>query len=198
MKTVRAALNSPYFFWALLALPSLPMLAALGGDDPRVYHRLLHPTGEFAARFLILSLMVTPLMMALPGWRGPRWLRARRRYLGVASFGYAALHTVFYLIDEGAAAFAAHELARTAIWSGWAASLIFVPLAATSFDGAVRALGPGWKAVQRWVYPAALLTLLHWATLRHGLAPALVHFAPLAALEAFRVWRNATRRRAAA
>lgn len=36
----------------------------------------------------------------------------RRRYLGVAALGYAALHTVFHLIDEGAIAFTSGETSK--------------------------------------------------------------------------------------
>lgn len=184
-----AFLNSPYVFWLLLCLPALPMLAELGGDDPKVYHHLLHPTGEFSARFMIVALAVTPLVLMFPGWRGPRWLMKRRRYLGVAAFGYAALHTVFYLIDKGSFGTVLAEAARAGIWTGWLAFLIFVPLAVTSTDGWVAALGPRWKMLQRWVYAAALFTLAHWLFVTHGPAAALVHATPLILLEGYRVWR---------
>lgn len=71
----------------------------LTSGDPKAVQGLLHPTGEFAARFMIVVMMITPLMMLFKGWRGPRWLMKRRGYLGVAAFGYAALHTGLYLID---------------------------------------------------------------------------------------------------
>jgi DMSO/TMAO reductase YedYZ heme-binding membrane subunit len=46
-----------------------------------------------------------------------------------------------------------------------------------------------WKQLQRFVYPAALLTLLHWIFVHNDFGPALVNFAPLAALEIYRVWK---------
>ena len=56
--------NSPYTFWLLLALPSFGMIAgAFSGDD---LEHLLHPTGEFAARFMIIAMMLTPLKMLFP------------------------------------------------------------------------------------------------------------------------------------
>jgi sulfoxide reductase heme-binding subunit YedZ len=189
-------LNNPYVFWAILSIPAIPMLADLmTSDNPRIIHILVHPTGEFAARFLIIALMITPLMILLPQWRGPRWLMRRRRYIGVAAFGYAAAHTVFYLIDKGVIAITSAVLARTVIWTGWAAFLIFVPLAVTSTDGWVRRLGTSWKPLQRWVYAAAALTLLHWAVLHNwgGSVPALIHFGPLIALQAYRIWWNFNR-----
>ena len=50
---------------------------------------------------MIIAMMATPLTLLLPGWRGPRWLTRRRRYLGVAAFAYALAHTLLYLVDEG-------------------------------------------------------------------------------------------------
>ena len=196
MSTVKSILNHPYAFWALLSLPAVPMIAGMASGDPKALHGLLHPTGEFAARFMIITLMITPLMMLFKGARWPRWMMKRRRYLGVAAFAYAALHTVLYLIDEGAIAFTGGEISKLYIWTGWLAFLIFVPLAVTSTDGWIRKLGRGWNTLQRFVYGAAVLTLLHWAALHNlgGIGAALVHFGPLAFLEAYRVGRTIRRR----
>ncbi|MEO1550317.1 MAG: ferric reductase-like transmembrane domain-containing protein [Pseudomonadota bacterium] len=183
---------SPYWLWVLLALPALGMAASLAASptDPEVFHDLLHPTGEFSARFMIIAMLASPLVLLLKGWRGPQWLKRNRRYFGVAAFGYALLHTVIYLIDEGSAASILADLPKLYIWTGWLAFAIFIPLAVTSMDYFVRRMGPSWKTLQRTTYGAAVLTLLHWASLHDwgGLGPALVHFVPLAALEAYRVW----------
>lgn len=180
--------NSPYTFWALLALPSIGMIAsALDGGD---LEGLLHPTGEFAARFMIIAMMLTPLKMLFPKSRAIQWLMRRRRYLGVAAFGYAALHTLYYVIDLGTMSAILREFTELGIWTGWLAFLIFVPLALTSNDFSVKAMGPGWKALQRFTYLAAVATLAHWVFLEYEFGPALAHFGPLAALEAYRVWRN--------
>jgi len=181
----------PYFLWLVLAsLAILMTYNALTSTDPRVFHILVHPSGETSARLLIITMMATPLAMLLKGWRGPQWLKRNRRYFGVAAFGYALLHTVFYLIDKGSTATVLAEVPRFYIWTGWIAFLIFVPLALTSMDYFVRRMGTWWKWLQRWTYAAAVLTLLHWAALNDwgGVAPALVHFGPLIALEAYRVW----------
>ncbi|XYK79017.1 MAG: sulfite oxidase heme-binding subunit YedZ [Labrenzia sp.] len=192
---LKLVLNHPYSFWALLSLPAIPMIAGLTSGDPDAIQALLHPTGEFSARFMIITMMITPLTMLLRGWRGPIWLRKRRRYLGVAAFLYAALHAGLYLVDEGKIAFTSAELSKTYIWSGWLAFLIFVPLAVTSTDGWVRRLGPRWKVLQRTIYAAAVLTLLHWASLHDwgGIGLALVHFLPLGVLEAYRLWSRVIR-----
>lgn len=182
---------SPYWLWLLLAVPAIFILNdAFTSDNRRILHILVHPTGEFAARFMIISMMATPLAMLFKGWRGPRWLVKNRRYFGVAAFGYAALHTLFYLMDKGSLDRIILELPRFYIWTGWLAFVIFLPLAATSMDYFVRLLGPRWKSLQRWVYAAAVLTLLHWASLHNwnGWPPALMHFGPLILLTLYRLW----------
>lgn len=185
------AATSPYLTWAVLASLGIMMtFTALTSDDPRIFHQLVHPSGETSARLLIVLMMATPLAMLLKGWRGPQWLKRNRRYLGVASFGYALLHTIFYLLDKASLTTVVDELPRLYIWTGWIAFIIFVPLALTSMDYFVRKMGKWWKWLQRWTYAAAVLTLVHWAALHEwsGAAPALVHFGPLIALEAYRVW----------
>ncbi len=181
---------SPYLLWALLALPAVGILNdVVSSDDARILHSLLHPTGEFAARFMIIAMMATPLMYLFKGWRGPRWLVKNRRYFGVAAFGYAALHTAFYLGSEPWADVVA-DFTKLEIWSGWLAFAIFIPLAATSMDSAVRKMGTAWKSLQRWTYGAAVLTLIHWASLHDWRSPwaAIIHFAPLALLTLYRLW----------
>ena len=130
MKTLRNVLNSPYFFWALLSILAILMLnRALTSANPEVFHRLLHPSGEFSARFMIICMMLTPLAMLFPARKWILWLQQRRRYLGVAAFAYALLHTVFYIIDLGALAPILGDALKLGIWTGWLAFFIFVPLA---------------------------------------------------------------------
>ncbi|MFW2543234.1 sulfite oxidase heme-binding subunit YedZ [Primorskyibacter sp. 2E107] len=189
---------NPYWLWALLALPPLYWsYQALSSDNARIIHILVHPTGEWSARLLIITMMATPLVMLFKGWRGPQWLKKNRRYLGVAAFGYAALHTLFYLTDKGSLDTIVAEVPRFYIWTGWIAFTIFIPLAITSMDYFVRVMGPRWKTVQRFTYAAAVLTLLHWASLHNWGHPmgAVVHFAPLAALEVYRIWYWVNKRR---
>lgn len=182
---------SPYWLWALMAIPALPMvLGTFTSDDARIFHKLVHPSGEFAARFLIITLMITPLSMLFKGRAWTNWLRKNRRYFGVAAFFYALLHTVYYMIDKSGLDPILSDLPKTYIWTGWIAFAIFVPLALTSTDNAVRQMGTAWKALQRWTYVAAIFTLVHWAALHDwgGVAPAMVHFGPLIALSLYRLW----------
>ena len=179
-----------YGLWALLAAPSVPMMIGLwtGGTQPDV---LLHPTGEFAARFMIIALALTPLRLMFPKVRWLAWLFRRRRALGVAAFGYATLHTVLYLVDMETLRSVLAEFWALGIWTGWAAFAIFLPLAATSNEFSTRRLAKSWKLLHRTVYGAAALTLIHWIFVQNNLGPALVHFIPLAALEVYRVAKQA-------
>jgi sulfoxide reductase heme-binding subunit YedZ len=188
MATFRSFLGSKLFLWALLALPALPMVrdylaGAWAGD-------LLRPSGEWSARLIILALMLTPLSMLFGRQAWIQWLIRRRRAVGVAGFLYALLHLFFYLVDMGTLANVLAEIGALGIWTGWAAFLLFLPLALTSNDASMRALRKGWKKLQRLAYPAAALTLLHWMFVHDDVAAALVSFAPLAALETWRLFQG--------
>lgn len=181
---------STLVLWVVLALPALPLISPLFGDDPKAFHRLLSPTGEWAARFLIIGMMASGLMLLFKGKSWPRWLLHHRRDIEVAAFLYAALHLLVYLIDRGTLARIVEQLGQVRIWTGWLAFLIFVPLAVTSNNAAQRRLHAGWKLLQRAAYPAAVLVLFHWAAMKDwgSWPPALIHFGPLIALWAYRAW----------
>lgn len=201
MSIFMTLLNSRAFIWTLLALPSLGFMAALingvtGPNGEPATHFLLHPTGEFSARFMIIAMILTPMRMLFPGSGFWRWMMKRRRYFGVAAFAYAAFHTVLYILDLGTLRAVLGEFFLFGIWTGWLAMFIFIPLAVTSNDHYVRRMGPRWKTLQRWVYPAAVATLLHWMFVHNDFGPALVHFVPLAGLEIYRIWKNNSRRAA--
>ncbi len=182
-------LNAQLTFWVVLALPAVPLLHQLLFGN---IHRLLAPSGLYAVRFLIATLLIAPLALLFPGVALLRWLKKRRRALGVASFGYAALHTLAYVLDEGAAAAMLAALPDPAIWTGWLAFLILFALAAISNDAALRRLGPWWKPVQRLAYLAAVLVAVHWVSLQYHFGPMLVHFLALAVLSLWRLgrWRK--------
>ncbi|MBG6142861.1 sulfoxide reductase heme-binding subunit YedZ [Labrenzia sp. EL_142] len=186
----KTVLNSRIFLWTLLAIPSIPMILALANgavseDGRPATEFLLHPTGEFAARFMIIS----PFRLMFPKNGFWFWMVRRRRYFGVAAFAYAAFHTVLYLIDMGSLQAVLGEFLAFGIWTGWLAFFIFVPMAVTSNDASVRRLGRFWKPLQRFGYLAAVATLLHWMFVHNEFGPALVHFVPLALLETYRISR---------
>jgi sulfoxide reductase heme-binding subunit YedZ len=188
--TLTAYRPSTLILWVVLSIPGAMILPGLLDGDAQAFHRLLHPTGEWAARFMILGMMASGLMLLFKGRVWPRWLLHHRRDIEVAAFLYAALHTLVYVIDRGSLERVLAALPHTDIWTGWLAMLLFVPLAVTSNNASQRWLHAGWKVMQRLAYPAAVLVLLHWAALHNwnSWVPAAVHFAPLAALSAYRLW----------
>lgn len=195
----RLSFLNPYWLWAVLALPALGMIDPFFGEETRALRGVIHGSGEFAARFMIISMMATPLLLLTKGSGFARWLKKNRRYFGVAAFAYAAVHTLAYVMAEGTLARVLNEATEFDMLMGWLAFAVFIPLAATSMDYAVRKMGLWWKPLQRWTYAAAVLTLLHWAALHNwgSWPPAAVHFAPLAALTVYRLWWTYLRKRPA-
>lgn len=182
---MRTIINSKYWIWLILALPGLLMLRAWfsGAADAL---DLLHPTGETSVRLMVAALCLGPLSALLKPRAWLRWLAARRRWIGVAAFGYALAHLIFYGIDLGTFADIWAEAGEHAIWTGWAALLAMVIPAATSSDLAMRLLRAGWKRVQRFAYPAAFFTVLHWGLIESNWIPALLHIAPVVVLNLLR------------
>ena len=186
---LRRLIDSPYPLWLLLALPGAVIIGryAMGAT---FYGEVVLATGDLSAKLLIAAMAVTPLTLMFPGRPWVRWLLRRRRYLGVAAFGYAALHTVVYLFRKGTFALILAEGVEPGLLAGWIALAIFVPLAITSNDAAVRRLRRLWKRLHRWVYAAAVLTFAHWVIEAYDPVPGLIHLAVLAALEGFRLWKT--------
>lgn len=179
-------LNSLPVFWILLSVPAILQLRGYWAGEI-IAMDMLHPTGEFSARFMIIALMITPLSVIFGNRRWIGWLMKRRRSFGVAAFAYALLHLIFYIIDMEAMEPILAEFWAPGIWTGWAALLLFVPLAVTSNNASMRRLKQGWKRLQRLAYFAALLTLAHWLLIHDGVAGALAYFVPLLLLQLLRV-----------
>ena len=164
--------------WLVLALPAALMVGRFVSGEALAMD-LYHPSGEMSVRLMVLALLPGPLADAFGPNRFLRVWLAIRRNLGVAAFGYAALHLAIYALDMQQLSAMLAELPIPGIWTGWLALLTMAIPAAISFDAAMRRLGRRWKTLQRLVYPAALLSLVHWLLLDWARGPALVHLAPL-------------------
>ncbi len=176
--------------YALLSLPAMAMLYAVVFGDS-VSSDMLHGSGEFSARLMIIALMATPLRLVFANAPWSAWLIRQRRAIGVCAFGYAALHAVFYVIDMALLEDMLAEITALGIWTGWLAFLVFTPLALTSNDWSLRKLGRRWKLLHRTVYIAAVATLVHWVFVHNNAVAAWLHFTPLILLEMFRVYKTA-------
>lgn len=179
--------------WLLLALPGIAIvLRWIFTPDTYGYGHALAQSGDWSIWLLMVTLAVTPLRLAFGRHNWVRWVARHRRDLGVASFCYAVAHTVFYLWRKGSISLVINELGELYIVLGWVALILFVPLAATSSDRAVRALKRSWNRLHRLVYPAAVLAFLHWALSAFDPTTAMIHIGIMTAIE---VWRVALQRR---
>ncbi|MBL8340443.1 MAG: sulfoxide reductase heme-binding subunit YedZ [Rubrivivax sp.] len=204
---MNAALQLPAAKPVLFVLSLLPFGALLWGAiagtlGANPAEALIRGTGDWTLRFLCLTLAVTPLR-TLTGWHA---LARLRRMLGLFTFFYAVWHFLaFAWLDMGfdLAAILADIAKRPFILVGTTAFLLLGPLAATSFNRAIRTLGAArWQALHRTVYVVALLAVLHFFWMRAGkndFAEVFIYAAVVAALLGWRAVRACrTRRRAAA
>ena len=191
-------LAKPLLF-ALLLLPLATLVwgavANTLGANPA--EALIRASGSWTLRMLCLTLAVTPLRQAT-GWHA---LLRFRRMLGLFTFFYGVLHFLcFAWLDMGfdLTAIVRDIGKRPFILVGTAALLLMAPLAATSFNRAIKALGAKrWQALHRAVYGTAVLAVLHFFWMRAGknnFAEVAVYAALLGGLLGWRV-RAALKRR---
>lgn len=133
---------------------------AAGGLGPRPFEEAIHQTGNWAVRFLLLSLAVTPFRRILRFNK----LILVRRMLGLAALSYVLVHVVLYVADSRwDLAFVAKEIAiRIYLTIGFLALIGLIALGATSTDAAIRRLGGNWNRLHRIVYAIGILGLLHF------------------------------------
>lgn len=150
--------------WVLCALPAVALLVGAVTDNlgANPAKELIEETGGWALRWLWLTLLVTPLreLAFLPA------LLRYRRTLGVTTFVYALLHLLSYAwLDKGWVLddIVTDVLKRNFIMVGMLTFALMLPLALTSFNAAIRALGGRkWQILHKLVYVVSLLALLHF------------------------------------
>ena len=173
--------------------------ADLLGANPA--EKLIRSTGDWTLRFLCITLAVTPLRQTL----GLNALARLRRMLGLFTFFYGVLHFLgFAWLDMGfdLDAILKDIPKRPFILVGTAALLTMVPLAATSFNRAIKALGAArWQLLHKLVYATALLGLLHFFWMRaskQNFGEWSIYAAIMAMLLGWRVWKWLAARRLSA
>jgi sulfoxide reductase heme-binding subunit YedZ len=149
------------FGWLLFAAISNQL-----GANPA--EALVRATGDWTLRFLCLVLAVTPLRVIA---KQPALARFRRM-LGLFVYFYAWLHLLSYSwFDMGLdVADIAKDIAkRPFILVGFTSIVLLTPLAATSFNRAIKSLGVRrWQLLHRLVYVVAGTALLHFFWMRAG------------------------------
>ncbi|WP_298855246.1 protein-methionine-sulfoxide reductase heme-binding subunit MsrQ [uncultured Ruegeria sp.] len=176
--------------WAIYLLGVLPApwlfyLGLTGGLGIEPIEALEHRYGELALQLLIAGLAVTPLRR-IAGLN----LMKFRRAIGVLTFVYVSLHLLVWLVLDVQipSQIWADILKRPYITVGMAAFLTLLPLALTSNNWSVRRLGPRWRKLHRFVYPAAFLGAVHYVMLAKGFQiEPLAYLATIFALLALRL-----------
>ena len=161
---------------------------------------LIRGTGDWVLRFLCITLAITPLRE----WTGWNALARLRRMTGLFAYFYGVTHFLCYAwLDMGL------DLTdiikdipkRPFILVGTLAMLLMTPLAATSFNRAIKALGARrWKTLHKLVYGIVLLGLLHFFWMRAGkndFGEWSIYAAIVAVLLGWRVWKAWQRRKPA-
>lgn len=149
-------------------------------------------TGEWALRFLILTLFMTTLRH----WTGWGVGLHLRRMLGLFAFFYATLHLLLYLwLDQffDWAEIWYDIVDRPFITAGMASFIMLIPLAATSTNSMMRKLGRNWKRLHRLVYPLSMLAVLHFWWMKDSksdVSEPLIYLVLLSVLLGDRVYRH--------
>jgi sulfoxide reductase heme-binding subunit YedZ len=183
-------------WWGIFTLSALPFLVGvylysfnprkLGIDPIEV---LLESAGEWALRFLLITLACSPLRRL-----GIRILNPYRRMLGLYAFFYASLHLTIYLfgwISLDLATFIDDLLKRPFIYLGMLSWLLLLVLAITSPKFMVKKLKKNWVKVHMATYAVILLVWIHlWLQSRASAFDAILYGACILLLLGERVYRR--------
>jgi sulfoxide reductase heme-binding subunit YedZ len=128
---------------------------------PKPVTEAIHQTGDWAVRFLLLSLLVTPLR------RAANWgkLILVRRMLGLAALAYVVIHFLLYTLDQHFdLVHVASEIAlRVYLTIGFTALLGLIVLGSTSTDAMIKRLGAKrWQTLHQFVYAITVVALIHF------------------------------------
>jgi sulfoxide reductase heme-binding subunit YedZ len=122
---------------------------------------MTHRTGEWALRFLLITLSVTPIRRLT----NMSWLIKIRRMLGLYVFFYAFMHFITYIwFDQY---FDWMEILidipkRPFITVGFSAFILLIPLVITSNNIMMRRLKKNWVKLHKLIYVVAMLGVLHF------------------------------------
>jgi sulfoxide reductase heme-binding subunit YedZ len=179
----------PIFAAALIPAAALVLDAVRGNLTANPIEYVTHATGDWAIRFLIITLAITPIRR-LTGWNPIIQLR---RMLGLFSFFYAVLHFLTWFVLDWF--FDVRQMVedvamRPFITLGMATFLMLLALAVTSTQKSIRRLGRRWTQLHRLIYVATATALLHFWLARKTVVPQFQLLLVAAVLLlGFRAWR---------
>jgi len=132
-----------------------------GWLGPRLLTEMIHQTGDWTVRLIVIALAVTPLRHA---GQWPK-LVGVRRMIGLAALFYGLWHFSLYTIDQqlDPVRIASEIVLRVYLTIGFIALLGLVVLGLTSFDSAIMRMGAvAWNRLHKLVHPIAVLAVLHF------------------------------------
>jgi sulfoxide reductase heme-binding subunit YedZ len=169
---------------------ALGITGALGANPVEA---ILDRFGNWALRFIMITLAVTPLRR-MTGWN---WLSRFRRMLGLFTYFYALSHFVtwFVLDREMRLNDVVEDLTeRPFIALGFTAVVLLSALAVTSFTAIRRRMGKRWQSLHNLAYVIGILGVWHyWWQVKKDVTEPLVYAAILAVLLGARIikhWRK--------
>ena len=179
-----------YLIWQVVLL-SCGNTANLGADPAKA---IVLFNGDWALRFMLFTLAVSPLRM-VTGWAQ---LARLRRMLGLFAFTYGILHFSAYvalLLEFRFGDLGEELIERPFITVGFLALLGLLPLALTSNRYMIGKLKRRWQLLHRLVFPVAVLQIVHlfWLT-RSDYTEPLMYSAALSLLIAYRITKRQQRR----
>lgn len=162
-KTNRNRWLKPVVFILCMGPFALLVVRALTGDlGANPIEAITRDLGDWALRFLLIALAVTPVRL-LTGWSV---IGRFRRMLGLFAFFYVVLHLSSYVgLDQFFfwSGIWQDIVKRVYITLGMAAILMLTPMAITSTDKMIKRLGgKRWRRLHRMAYPAAILGVIHF------------------------------------
>ena len=176
------------FVAALIPAAMLVYYAVQGDLTANPIEFITHWTGDWAIRFLVITLAITPLRR-LTGWNPIIQLR---RMLGLFSFFYATLHFLTWFVLDWFFDFrqmAEDIVMRPFITLGMATFVMLLALALTSTQKSIRRLGRKWTQLHRLIYVAAVTALFHfWLARKTVVVQFEVVLVAAVLLLGFRVW----------
>ena len=153
---------------------------------------LIRATGDWTLRFVCIVLAVTPLRVSTSTPALARF----RRMLGLFVYFYVVIHLLSYSwFDMGfdVTDIVKDIIKRPFILVGFSAFLLLTPLAATSFNTAIKSMGAKrWQQLHKLVYLIAGLGVLHFFWMRSGkndFSEVFVYAAIIASLLGWRLWK---------
>lgn len=182
-----------YLVWLALGIPAVFTFVRYLTDDIS-YGQVIHETGDWSIGLLMATLFITPLIRLWPSAQWIRWFMRQRRAMGVASFGYAAFHTLAYLDRKWGYGYILPEAKDPGLLTGWIALVIFILLALTSNNVSVRLMKQNWQRLHRLVYIATGLIFAHWILTAFETVTAYVCLGLVLLIELLRWYRPLYRR----